>query len=359
MPFLIPDLPALVQRTANAFRVNLKGSDAKLWPNNVSVAAKVIAGAIWEPFAFLDYIRQQIFVSTADGPFLERHALEYGMARLPATFAQGSIVLTGDPNVAVPAGLVCRRADGVLYDVTSSGTTDGSGNITLQVRAQVAGKGGNAAPGVAVTLTALVDRMNVVGAVASAGIGLGADIESYESLRQRVLFRKRMPPHGGAAHDYIAWAREVNGVTRVFVDPVTATNNRTSVGVWFLMDDTYENGIPLDSDVAAVATYIDVLRPAGAIVSVAKPEAVPIDITLSVSPDTTAVRNAVIAELRDLFRRQARVSTLTEPYTLYRSKLIEAISIATGEDHDNLTAPAGDVAIDAGSIPVLGEVTFA
>lgn len=356
--FSIPDLPSLVKRTADAFRINLKGSDAQLWPNNVAVAAKVIAGAVWEPFGFLDWIWRQFFVHLCDAAMVPLHAREYGMAQNPATFAEGQIVLNGDANVSIPSGLVVFRADGVAYDVVSSGITDGSGNATLNVRAQVAGKTGNAAVGVGVTLTAAIDRINLTGVVADSGIGLGADLESLESLRQRVLFRKRMPPHGGAAHDYVSWAREVNGVTRVFVDPVTATNDRTSVGVYFLMDDLYPNGIPQDADVSRVAAYIEALRPAGAIVAVAKPTPVAVDVAVSIIPNTVAVQNAVRAELQDLFRRQAQVSTLTDPFTLFKSKIDEAISIAVGEDHHSLSTPAVDVIIAAGSLPVLGTVTF-
>ena len=51
------------------------------------------------------------------------------------------------------------------------------------------------------------------------GIGGGADVESDEDLRARVLFRKRNPPHSGSKSDYIAWALEVPGVTRAFVSP--------------------------------------------------------------------------------------------------------------------------------------------
>lgn len=360
MPFRIPTLAELAQRTANAFRANLKGSDARLWPNNVAVSAKVIAGAVWEPFAFLEYISRQMFAHTAEGAWLERHAYDYGMARLAATFAEGKVTISGDPNVSVPAGIVLQRADGVQYEAITGGTTDGFGVAEVTVRCLTAGKTGNAAEGVVLTLTAPVDRLQSEHEVGAAGIGLGADLESDESLRQRVLHRKRYPPHGGAAFDYVRWAREINGVTRVYVDPVTATNGRTTVGVWFLMDDTYANGIPQVADVAAVRDYIETVRPAGAIVQVAAPVPDTIDITISgLSPDSTAIRDAIQAELADLFRRNARVSTLTEPYTLYRSKLIEAISAAAGEDHHTLTSPADDVAVETGHIPVLGTVTFA
>lgn len=358
MPFNIPTTLDLIERAARAFRSNLKGSDAKLWPNNVAVSAKVIGGAVWESFAFLDYISRQAFAATAEGRWIERHAAEYGMARLAATYASGQVTLSGDNSVVVPAGLGLIRADGVEYETTSGGVI-ASGTVTVSARATSVGKAGNAAASVALTLTAALDRVQDGATVAAAGIGGGSDTESDESLRQRVLFRKRMPPHGGAAHDYVAWAREINGVTRVFVDPVTAGNERTSVGVWFLMDEHYTNGIPQVADVAAVAAHIDVLRPAGALVLVQAPAALSIAVTIdNLAPDTTAVRDAIRAELADLFRRSMRVSTLTDPYTVRVSKIWEAVSRATGEDSHSLTAPAADVVIANGQVPVLGTVSF-
>jgi len=358
MPFETPTLPDLANRTARAFRASLKGSDAMLWPNNLAVSAKVMAGAVWESFSFLNYISRQIFAATADTPFLERHAYEFGVSRLAASYAEGSALLAGDAGVAIPAGLVLARADGELYDVTAGGITNGAGEATVPVRAQKAGKAGNAAAGVALVLTAAFPRVSSAGEAAAGGIGLGADTESDESLRARVLFRKRMPPHGGAVHDYVAWMRELNGVTRVFVDPITATNGRNSVGVWFLMDDTYLNGVPQEADVIRAAAHIDGLRPAGAIVSVTAPAPVVVNVAVAgLSPDTAVVRDAVKAEVTDLFRA-ARVSTYTTPFVLYRSKIVEAISIASGEDHHTLTTPAADVTFAPGQLPVIGTISY-
>jgi uncharacterized phage protein gp47/JayE len=359
MPFTVPSLGEIAQRTANAFRADLKGSDARLWPNNLAVASKVIAGALWPAYAFIEYVGRQAFAHLADGQFLERHGAEFGMARLPATYAEGSVVLSGDNGTVVAAGVVLRRADGVEYETTTSGAV-AAGGVTLKARSRALGRTGNALSGVALTLTAPLDRIQSSATVASTGIGGGADVESDESYRARILFRKRNPPHGGAAHDYVQWAREINGVTRVYVDPVTAANDRTTVGVWFLMDNTYANGVPQSADVARVAAYIDTLRPAGALVSVAAPTAVAVNITITgLSPDTTLVRESILAELRSMFRREVRVSTLTDPFTLHRSLISEAISIATGEHHHTLTAPASDVTYSAGQIATLGTVTFA
>ncbi|MDX2265453.1 MAG: baseplate J/gp47 family protein [Hyphomicrobiales bacterium] len=360
MPFQVPTLPELAERVRRAFRANLKGSDAALWPNNVAVSAKVMAGAVWESFGFLDYIAKQRFVSTAEGEWLERHGADYGIARLPATHAEGAAVFQATAGMVIPAGIVLVRADGQTYDVTAGATADGSGVATLKIRARVPGRAGNAAAGVVLSLAAARDAVATDGEVAAGGVGVGADVENDESLRARLLHRLQYPPHGGAAHDYVAWARSINGVTRVFVDPVTAANGRTSVGVWFLMDDLYANGVPQPADVERVASYIDSLRPAGALVQVQAPQPQTVNVAIdNLSPDTAAVRDAVTAELRDLFRREVKVSTTSEPFILHVSKLWGAVSNAAGEDSHLVTAPAADISVPAGRIAVLGTVTFA
>jgi uncharacterized phage protein gp47/JayE len=159
--------------------------------------------------------------------------------------------------------------------------------------------------------------------------------------------------------DYVEWAREVNGVTRVFVDPVTAANGRLSVGVWILMDNTYSNGIAQQADVDIVQAYIDAVRPAGAVVAVGTPIAQPIDLTIAdLAGNSAATRNAIGAELALLFQRLG-VSTLTNPITLYKSAIDEAISAGAGETHHTLATPAGNVVIANGRVPTLGTITWA
>lgn len=360
MAFQIPTLQELVDRVALAFELNLKGSDAKLFPNNVADSSKVIAGAVWEPFGFLDWIWRQWFVHLCAGDMLDRHGRELGMPRLDATFASGGIALTGTPGTLIAAGLEFKRSDGLRYVTSSGGTISAGGSLSVQASASVAGKTGNALPGVTLTLTSAFPGLNSAASVSSSGIGGGGDTEDHESYRSRLLYRKRHVPHGGAVHDYVMWGREVNsGITHVFVDPVSADNDRTSVGVWFLMADTYADGIPLASDAAIVRAYIDSKRPAGARVDVGIATAVPVDITITgLSPNNITVRDAALAELQTLFKRGMRVSTLSEPQSVYRSKIWEAVSVAAGEDHHVITVPSSDLALTEGQIATLGSVTF-
>lgn len=167
-----------------------------------------------------------------------------------------------------------------------------------------------------------------------------------------------MPPHGGAAHDYVSWAKEVSaGVTRVYVDPLAG--GAGTVHVYFLMDNTYTNGIPQGADVAAVQAYINEVKPVTAVVTVIAPTAVAVNVEITgLSPDTTDIRDAIELELADMLRREGKVSTVAAPFTLYRSKLWQAISEASGEDHHVLTTPASDTAFSAGQFPVLGTITY-
>lgn len=78
-----------------------------------------------------------------------------------------------------------------------------------------------------------------------------------------------------------------------------------------------------------------------------------VDVTLRIAPDTSAVREAVKAELHDLFTREA------EPgITLLRSHIDEAVSITAGEEDHLLISPAANVIPANGELPVLRSVLF-
>lgn len=356
MPFLIPTLQDLAERTALGFRTWLKGSDAKLWPNNVAVSAKVMSGAVWEAFGFLGQIADVAFVHRCPGWALDWHGREYEMPRKAASYAGGTVTVYGTAGTIVAAGVVLLRVDGERVVTTAPVIASPTG-VDVAVVAALAGALGNALPGVAFEPEVRIAGITSI-EVSDDGIGGGADPEGDESYRQRLLFRKQFVPHGGSASDYVRWAREVPGVTRVFVDPVTLDNGRTTVAVYPLFDDTRVNGIPLTSDLNAVAHHIEDLRPAGARVQIlaATPLAVNIDVD-NLSPFTSAIDAAVRAEIADLFRRDSRVATLTEPFVFSKSRIAEAVSVAAGERSHDLVAPSSNITVTAGSIPVPGTIT--
>jgi len=366
MAFTIPSLSDLVSRARNAFRSELPGSDAWLWPNNLAVISKVLGGLMWELFGRLDQVQKQKFALTAEGEWLDLHASEIGLARRPSALATGSVTFTSSGNLTVALGAVVQRADGVQFVITAAGSRLGAGLLTLPATAVVAGAGGTTVEGAPLSIVS-----GVVGsattAVADGGLPGGADVEDDETLRTRILFRKRNPFQGGAPADYVVWASAIPGVTRVFVE--RRWGGPGTVRVFPLTDGATIDGIPSLDMIAMVQADLEARAPAGTVVNVAAPTPVTIDVTVSgLEPSTVAVREAILAELRVAFVRLGRVTGsdtphpampfLAVPGSFSRSWVWQAIANATGEERHVLVAPAGDVALAAGSLPVLGTVTF-
>ena len=366
MAFSIPSLKDLTERARQAFRSNLKGSDAWLWPNNVYVSAKVIAGTAYEVLGFADYISRQKFALTADSENLDRHGEEIGLSRRPATPASGYVRLTATGAASVVAGAVFSRTDGVRYAATASAGIASAGTFDVPVEATASTKATNGIAGTALTIVSGVTG-SATAVIGPDGITGGGDLEDDESFRARILFRKRNPPHGGSPSDYVIWASAISGVTRVFVERQYAGPG--TVRVYPLMDDAFTNGIPSAGAIQTIADYIATQAPAGAAVAVTAPSAEVIDVTIQgLTPNNTPTQEAVLAELRDAFLRLGRVAGadtpvaslpfLATPFTFSRSWLWQAAANASGEERHAITAPAADVTIAAGSIPVLGTVTF-
>lgn len=369
MSYQLPTLQDLLDRTRKAFRATLPGSDAWIWPNNITPTAKVFAGAVFEIFGFASYISKMIFVHTApDLETLKKHAVEYGMAQRPAYPASGTVTVTSTGDLSVALGAIFGRSDGAQYVAGNAVSRSGAGTLDVPVAAMVDGAAGNALDGTPLELlSGFTDGNGDATAVASGDIVGGADVEDTETFRSRILFRKRYPPHGGAAADYVQWATDVTGVTRVWVERLWA--GAGTVRVFVLMDDLYANGIPPTDAIARVADYIETLRPAGAIVTVAAPSPVTVNIAISgLSPNTTAVQEAVKSSLRETFRRLSVVAGsdsphggmpfLAVPATFSRSWIWQAIANATGEERHAVDLPSGDVTLTAGQIAVLGSVSF-
>lgn len=366
MSFSLPSLQDLLTRTRQAFRTNLPGSDAWVWPNNITPTAKVIAGAIFEVFGFASYISKMIFASTApDLETLILHGNEFGLALRPAGPAIGFVQLTTTSGVIVAVNAIFARTDGVQYLATGAVSIAGAGTLNVPVIGTLDGANGNTPDGTPLDIVS-----GVTGDATAAAFGDivgGTDVEDMETFRQRILFRKRYPPHGGAASDYVGWTQSQSGVTRTYVERLWT--GAGTVRVFVLMDDLYANGIAPSTEIERIADFIETVRPAGAIVTIAAPVARIIDVQIAnLTPDNVAVREAALAELRETFLRRSRVSGndaviggmpfLASPATFSRSWLWQAVANAAGEESHDINLPAADVVLNAGEIAVLGTVTF-
>ncbi len=234
-----------------------------------------------------------------------------------------------------------------------------NGDVVFFVHSDVPGAAMNRAPGDTLHLAdgALYPSLGALAAVASDGLGGGADIEDDESLRARVLDRKRRPPQGGAYSDYEQFARKVPGVVKAWAWPFA--DGPGTVGVWFLFAGR-SNLIPSAPDIIAVREELESRRLIRAGLSVSAPLPMPVAITIAgLGRDTDEVRFDIEASLAAMFLDRAKPGVAVEPFVLSRSWIGEAISKAAGEDRHVLAEPLTDLVFTDGQYPVLGEVTYA
>jgi len=351
MPFARPTLVELIERAANDFETRLPGTDARLRRSNLNVLGRVHAGAVHGLYGYLDFIARQVIPDSAEIEYLERWSNVWGVTRNPAAKATGNVTITGTNGTVIPIATQLLRSDGAEF-TTDAEATIVAGVATPAATAAKAGAAGNTDVGSQLTMSAPVAGANGLVTVAAGGLASGADVETDDSLRERLLDRIQQAPHGGADFDYETWAKEVAGVTRVWVFP--AELGLGTVTVRFVRDDDVASIIPDAGEVAAVQAYIDARRPVTAQVTVVAPVAVAINFVFTlIAPSTAAVKAAVEAELQDLLLRDASPGG-----TILLSHIREAISVAAGESNYTLTAPAADVAHAVGQIATFGAITW-
>lgn len=350
MAFDRPPLAKLISQAQADVQSRLPGSDPLLRHSVLGALATTLAGALHGLYGYQGYIAQQVTPATATD-CLETLASVWGITRQQPAASSGNADLTGNAGAIVPQGLRLQSSNGVQYQTTESGTFDSHGDITIAVAALDPGTEGNAGAGASLILISPQDGIDTKGYVSIGGLAGGSDLETDERLRQRLLQRIQAPPHGGNRADYETWALDVTGVSDVWIVPLYSGDG--TVRVWIAEQDYDGNATASDELVAQVQGAVDAVKPVTAHVTVAAATRQTVDINLTVVPQTAAVQDAVVAELQQLFARDA----VPEGVILI-SRINEAISIAMGESDHTLTSPSDNVQADTGAILTLGTVTF-
>lgn len=348
MPFERLSLPELIARIQADMDSRLDGQP---WLRRrlMAILARMEGGVAHGLYGYLDWLALQIMPDTAETEHLERWGSIWGITRKAATKATGYALFTGEEDSSIPAGTELQSPTGQGY-VTLAEAWIEDGKATVAIEAVTAGLDGNASDATPLQLTIPVAGVQAK-ATATGNITGGSNAETDASLRNRLLVRIRTLPSGGAARDYVNWALEVAGVTRAWCYP--GEMGRGSVSVRFMMDDSYENGIPQEEDVQRVADHLDTLRPVTADVYVVAPVPSPVNLDLRITPDNPRLRVVVAEAVWAALRRDAIPGG-----TVIISRLNEAISGAEGEEDHVLLSPAENIQIATGKIAVPGTITW-
>lgn len=289
----------------------------------------------------LDWVAEMMMPDTAKGEFADR----WGNIWLPdgrkgATFSQGSITVTGTVGAIVPSGaelsVSVRDSDGidtiVQYEVTLGATLTDT-TAVVPIAALTPGTIGNLDEGADLAFIDVPAGIDGVAVVAPPGLAGGADQEIDQDLIERYVARIQEPPHGGAKHDYEAWALELAGVTRAWPSSEMGIGTMT---VRVMLDDVRaaNDGLPEQEDLDLVMAHMDNVRPATvADLFVVAPIRQDEQITVSLlAVDTPETRANIIVEVREMLRARAAPGK-----TISASWVREAVSAAIGEDEHDLT----------------------
>jgi len=349
--FTRPTLPQLITAVRSDILTRLAADTtlAVLRRTDAEVYGRVQAAAVHTVYGYIDYLARNLLPDLADEEWLTRHANMKRCPRKAATTAAGyARWAVATAGITIPAGVTIQRDDLVSF-TTSAAATSAGGVLRVPVVCDTAGATGNTDDGLAMRLVSPITGLTSAGVADS--IKGGADVEDLELWRSRLIERWYWTPQGGADGDYEVWAKEVAGITRAWT--YRHWSGRGTVGVMVANSDLI-NPVPDPATVAAVQAYIEPLAPvAGADIYVFAPTPHTVNFQIRLSPDTTAVRYAVEAELRSMMLRDGGPESVLKP-----SRISEAISIATGEYSHTLVSPYADITISKGELGVVGTILW-
>jgi uncharacterized phage protein gp47/JayE len=300
-----------------------------------------IAMQLWIEESKFRSILEQAFAVTAEGRFLDLIAKDYGLERTPAAAARAELEFTGVVGAAIPDGTtVGIENSDVAFATIGNGTIGGDGKATVAARCKRSGPAGNVN---AESIRLLFDPVKDIWTVTNKRPAYGGlDQESDVALRERILYLKRNPEHGGTESDYKRWALSVTGVTYA-----AAINCKRGLGTVDVVIDCDAAGEERKAIFDEVRSLIARKKPLGVDVVVDEVEPQEQSIVVRVvglAPD--AAKQAVHRYLR----------TIEIGGTIYRSKIVAAIIVAGASDAVVLV-PEGNVTLpESGSLKAVVEI---
>lgn len=320
------------------------------------VLAKALAGVFVLLYKYGGFMFLQLFVRTATLSQTEvngrtiRPLVEWGRLigvgdPAPATNAELLITITVENQSGfLPSGSqLLNSGNGVTYITLGSVALDAATKqVTVRAVSDQAGGGGagdigNLAPGAIVSFANPLANV-ARNAVVSAQTATGANGESADAYRQRIIDRFQKRPQGGAYADYEQWGEEPAGILNVypytsecpgqvdlFVEATPASSGSPDGIPTAAQLQEVKDSVELDT--AGLATR----RPANALVNVFPIERVAFDVRV------TGILVGDLAAIR------AQIETALDEYFFSREPFIPGLSVPPRQDRITRSALSGVV----------------
>ncbi len=293
------------------------------------------------------------FAATAKGEYLDKKVAEQGLTRKAATYASGTVVVSGTVGSVISSGDKVA-SDTLVFTVTQTKYIESSGTAAVNVICDTPGKQGNVPSGAInrfpVTISGLVSVTN------TEPISGGFDEESDDELRERYFEKVSLPATSGSKYHYVMWAKEVEGVGDAKCIPLW--NGAGTVKVIIINADKQAAGAAL---INAVKNHIEEQRPIGADVTVESAVPLAINISVSLTLANGVATDIAKQKISDSISSYLKKNAFSGTYISYAQ--IGGCILAVDEvlDYSNLKVNGGtsNVNIPENAVPVLGVVTIA
>ena len=183
--------------------------------HDAAIRADGTASVVDGLYSHQSYIQKQLFIASADEPFLYVHAAELGLPRLGGTLASGTVTALSNVKLTLTAG--SKLTDGkshywlVVTDIVVNANTPTIVNVIAEQNGVSWNTDGS--------LYWLNPKAGLNGTVTEVSIGGGSDQEELEAWRARLLARKQLGLSRDREADLISFMKGVAGVKHVYVYP--------------------------------------------------------------------------------------------------------------------------------------------
>lgn len=253
------------------------------------------------------------------------------------------------------------------YSIGTSPSSPATGTINVQinyvvlpVKSQGTGSVQNLASGSELVFTTPVGGIDNSAYVLYDQVSGGTDTESDTAYQAQVIYAYQNPVSFFNDSAITQQCKQINGVTRVFVQDITPAVGQVTV---YFMRDNDTNPIPTASEVQTVYNQLLLIKPghvSASDVIVSAPTPVPVNFVFSlISPKTASMEAAITANLQAFFQEGTTVGQNCLAYQ-YNSIIYRTIDPNSGTPLNGFTlsSPSGDVSISSSQIATLGTVTF-
>lgn len=259
-----------------------------------------------------------IFPQFAYGKWLDLHGETRGLPRNVATYAIGSLTLTGTPGTVIPLGYAFSTeattdSSNIIFETTEETIIPSEDTVIVPIKATVAGAPGNV---IANTITLMVNPIKGITSITNpAPLAGGTEEESDNDYRDRIIEYDATQGASfiGNISDYERWATDGTGVGLVSVKP---PEDDTGVIEIALLETTTGEAIPSSNPEPYRTWVIDKimspgnpslrLSPVNAQISVVGSTAVDIYIKANIETDGTRtivqITSDFVAALKNYYK---------------------------------------------------------